>query len=243
MGADEEFLERLGPELLMVLPRLDERSRRLVLGMAARAAGEGGPGVVAALAGMAPQTVARGAAELASGEDPPAGRVRRPGGGRKRLAETDPGLLETLEALIRAHAMRGDPVSSLLWTTRSADHLARELASQGHPCSPSTVLRTLKRAGYAQQSNSRAQEGRQHPERDAQFRYIAAQADEHMAAGQPVISVDSKKRELVGNYGQDGREWGPRGEPVRVRSHDFPDKDGSHAIPHGAYTRPRTPGS
>ena len=97
------------------------------------------------------------------------------------------------------------------------------------------MLRTLKRAGYAQQSNSRAQEGRQHPERDAQFRYIAAQADEHMAAGQPVISVDSKKRELVGNYGQDGREWGPRGEPVRVRSHDFPDKDGSHAIPYGAY--------
>jgi hypothetical protein len=235
MGADEEFLERLGPELLTVLPRLDERSRRLVLGMAARAAGEGGSGMVAALAGMAPQTVARGAAELASGEDPPAGRVRRPGGGRKRLAETDPGLLETLEALIRAHAMRGDPASSLLWTTRSADHLARELTAQGHPCSPSTVLRTLKRAGYAQQSNSRAQEGRQHPERDAQFRYIAAQADEHMAAGQPVISVDSKKRELVGNYGQDGREWGPRGEPVRVRSHDFPDKDGSHAIPYGAY--------
>jgi hypothetical protein len=235
MGVDEEFLGRLGPELLMVLPRLDERSRRLVLGMAARAAGEGGAGAVAALAGMAPQTVARGAAELSSGEDPPAGRVRRPGGGRKRLAETDPGLLEALEALIRAHAMRGHPVSSLLWTTRSADHLARELTAQGHPCSPSTALRTMKRAGYAQQSNSRAQEGRQHPERDAQFRYIAAQADEHTAAGQPVISVDSKKREQVGNYGQDGREWEPQGEPARVRSHDFPDKDGRHAIPYGAY--------
>jgi hypothetical protein len=235
MGVDEEFLGRLGPDLLLVLPRLDERSRRLVLGMAARAAGEGGAGAVAALAGMAPQTVARGAAELSSGEDPPAGRVRRPGGGRKRLAEADPGLLEALEALIRAHSMRGHPVSSLLWTTRSADHLARELTALGHPCSPSTALRTMKRAGYAQQSNSRAQEGRQHPERDAQFRYIAAQADEHMAAGQPVISVDSKKREQVGNYGQDGREWEPRGEPVRVRSHDFPEKDGRHAIPYGVY--------
>src|ERR1700685_2008771 len=149
MGADEEFLERLGPELLMVLPRLDERSRRLVLGMAARAAGEGGAGVVGGVAGAgrAPRTGGRGAAEVASGEDPRAGRVRRPGGGRKRLAETDPGLLETLEALIRAHAMRGDPASSLLWTTRSADHLARELTAQGHPCSPSTVLRPREGGG------------------------------------------------------------------------------------------------
>jgi hypothetical protein len=234
MGVDEGFLGRLGPELLTVLPRLDERSRRLVLGMAARAAGDGGTAAVAALAGMAPHTVAKGAAELASGEDPPAGRVRRPGGGRKRLTGSDPGLLPALEGLIR-DAMRGDPVSSLLWTTRSADHLAGELTARGHPCSASSVLRTMKRAGYTQQSSSRAQEGRQHPERDAQFRYIAVQAEEHMAAGQPVISVDSKKREKVGNYGQEGAEWGPGGEPVRVRSHDFPDRDGQHAIPYGIY--------
>ena len=122
-----------------------------------------------------------------------------------------------------------------MWTTRSAEHLAGALTAAGHPCSDSTVLRVMKRAGYTQQSNSRAQEGRQHPERDGQFRHIAARAAECLAAGQPVISVDSKKKEQVGNYGQDGREWGPAGEPVAVRSHDFPEKDGRHAIPYGIY--------
>ena len=234
MGADEDFLGRLGPSLLELLPRVDERARRLVLGMAAQAAGEGGTAAVAALTGMAPQTVAKGAAELESGEDPPAGRVRRPGGGRKRLTETDPGLARALEALIK-DAMRGDPQSPLVWTTRSAEHLAGQLTAQGHRCSDSTVLRVLRRAGYTQQSSSRAQEGRRHPERDAQFRYIAAQAEEHLAAGQPVISVDAKKKEKVGNYRQDGREWGPAGEPLRVRSHDFPDKDQEHAIPYGIW--------
>jgi hypothetical protein len=234
MGADEDFLGRLGPSLLTLLPRVDERARRLVLGMAAQAAGEGGTAAVAALTGMAPQTVAKGAAELESGEDPPAGRVRRPGGGRKQLTETDPGLAGALEALIK-DAMRGDPQSPLVWTTRSAEHLAGQLTAQGHSCSDSTVLRVMQRAGYTQQSNSRAQEGRRHPERDAQFRYIAAQAKEHLDGGQPVISVDAKKKEKVGNYRQDGREWGPAGEPVRVRGHDFPDKDQKHAIPYGIW--------
>jgi Rhodopirellula transposase DDE domain len=234
MGADEAFLGRLGPSLLALLPRVDERARRLVLGMAAEAAGEGGTRAVAALTGMAPQTVAKGAAELAWGQDPPPGRVRRRGGGRKLLADTDPGLPGALEALIR-DAMRGDPESPLVWTTRSAEHLAGQLTAQGHRCSDSTVLRMLKRAGYTQQSNSRAQEGRRHPERDAQFRYIAAQAREHLDAGQPVISVDSKKKEQVGNYAQDGREWGPAGKPVQVRDHDFPGRDEKHAIPYGIY--------
>jgi hypothetical protein len=234
MGADEAFLGRLGPSLLALLPRVDERARRLVLGMAAEAAGEGGTRAVAALTGMAPQTVAKGAAELAWGQDPPPGRVRRRGGGRKLLADTDPGLSGALEALIR-DAMRGDPESPLVWTTRSAEHLAGQLTARGHRCSDSTVLRMLKRAGYTQQSNSRAQEGRRHPERDAQFRYIAAQAREHLDAGQPVISVDSKKKEQVGNYAQDGREWGPAGKPVQVRDHDFPDRDEKHAIPYGIY--------
>jgi hypothetical protein len=234
MGADEDFLGRLGPSLVALLPRVDERARRLVLGMAAEAAGEGGTRAVAALTGMAPQTVAKGAAELASGQDPPAGRVRRLGGGRRRLAQTDPGLVPALEALIR-DAMRGDPESPLVWTTRSAEHLAGQLTAQGHPCSDSTVLRMLKDAGYTQQSNSRAQEGRRHPERDAQFGYIAGQAREHLDAGQPVISVDSKKKEKIGNYAQDGREWGPAGQPVQVRDHDFAGRDQEHAIPYGIY--------
>ena len=146
MDADAEFLGRLGPSMQMVLPMLDERSRRLVLGMAARAAGEGGSGAVAALTGASWQTVADGAAEVASGESAPPGRVRRRGGGRKRLAETDPGLADALEALIR-DSMRGDPQSPLAWTTRSVQHLADELAAAGHPCSASTVHRMLRGRG------------------------------------------------------------------------------------------------
>ena len=234
MDPEPGFLGQLGPSLLKVLPLLDERSRRLVLGMAAEAEGAGGPGRVAALTGASWQTVANGKAELAAGEGPPPGRTRRPGGGRKRLAESDPGLAEALEALVR-DAVRGDPESPLTWTTRSAEHLAGELAAAGHPCSDSTVWRMLKRAGYTQQSNSRAQEGRQHPERDGQFRHIAARSREYLAAGQPVISVDAKKKEQVGNYGRGGREWAPAGQPVAVRSHDFPDRDGAHAIPYGVY--------
>ena len=234
MSAEAGFLGCMGPELRLLLPMLDERSRRLVLGAVARAAGDGGTGAVASLTGASWQTVADGAAEVGSGETAPPGRVRRPGAGRRRLAESDPGLLPALEALV-ADATRGDPESPLTWTTRSVKRLAGELAAAGHPCSPVTVWRTLRAAGYTLQSNAKAAEGRQHPERDAQFRYIAAQAREHMAAGQPVISVDSKKREQVGNYGQAGREWAPAGEPVAVRSHDFPDKDGKHAIPYGVY--------
>jgi hypothetical protein len=234
MGADAVFLGRMGPELELLLPMLDERSRRLVLGAVARAAGEDGRGAVASLTGASWQTVADGAAEVASGETAPPGRVRRPGAGRRPLAESDPGLLPALEALVR-DSMRGDPGSPLLWTTRSARRLAGELTAAGHPCSPVTAWRTLRRAGYSMQSNSKAAEGRQHPERDAQFRYIAAQAAEHAAGGQPVISVDAKKRELVGDYGQAGREWRPAGDPVVVRSHDFPDRDGGHAVPYGVY--------
>ena len=228
------FLGQLGPALLNVLPMLDERSRRLVLGMAAEAEGKGGTGRVAALTGASWQTVANGKAELDAGDEPPPGRQRRPGGGRKPLAETDPGLAAALEKLIR-NAMRGDPESPLVWTTRSAEHLAGELTAAGHPCSDSTAWRILRRMGFTQQSNSRAQEGRQHPERDGQFRHIAARSRGYLESGDPVISVDSKKREKVGNFGQDGREWAPAGDPVTVRSHDFPDRNQAHAIPYGIY--------
>jgi hypothetical protein len=234
MDAGLGFLEQLGPSLQKVLPMLDERSRRLVLGMAAEAEGDGGTGRVAGLTGASWQTVANGKAELAAEEEVPAGRTRRPGGGRRLLTDCDPGLAPALEALIR-DASRGDPESPLVWTTRSARHLAGELAAGGHPCSDSTVLRLMGRLGYTQQSNSRAQEGRQHPERDGQFRDIAAASGEFTGAGDPVISVDAKKREKVGNFGQDGREWGPAGEPVAVLSHDFPGRDQRHAIPYGIY--------
>ena len=242
MGANAELVGLMGPQLEELLPLLDEKARRLVLGAVARAAGDGGIGAVAKATGASWQTVADGATELASEDVAPPGRVRRPGGGRKRLAETDPGLAGALETLIK-DAMRGDPQSPLVWTTRSAEHLAGQLTAQGHPCSDSTVLRMLQRAGFTQQSNSRAQEGRRHPERDEQFRYIAAQVKEHQDGGQPVISVDAKKKEKIGNFGQDGREWRPQGEPAAVRSHDFPDKDGKHAIPYGIWDEQASSGS
>ena len=228
------FLGQLGPSLLKVLPLLDERSRRLVLGMAADAEGKGGAGRVAELTGASWQTVANGKAELDAGEELPPGRQRRPGGGRKPLAQTDPGLAPALEKLITG-AVRGDPESPLVWTTRSAEHLAGELTAAGHPCSDTTAWRMLKQMGFTQQSNSRAQEGRQHPERDGQFRHIAARAGEYLASGDPVISVDAKKKEQVGNFGQDGREWAPAGEPVTVLSHDFPGRNQPHAVPYGIY--------
>jgi Rhodopirellula transposase DDE domain len=234
MSANAELLELIGPELELLLPELDEKSRRLVLGAVARAAGDGGITAVARLAGASWQTVADGAAELASGDVAPPGRVRRPGAGRRKLAETDPGLVPALLGLVE-DSTRGDPGSPLSWTTLSAAHLARELRAAGHACSPQTAWRLLHEQGYSTQANAKVAEGGRHPDRDAQFRYIAAQATEHLAAGQPVISVDAKKKEQVGEFAQAGREWRPKGSPVRVRDHSFADRDGGHAIPYGIY--------
>jgi hypothetical protein len=234
MSADAEVLKHIGPQLELGLPLLDERSRRLVLGMVARAAGGGGTGAVARLTGASWQTVADGVAELESGQVAPGGRVRRAGGGRKKLAETDPGLAGALLALVE-DSTRGDPVSPLLWTTKSVAKLAGELTAAGHRCSPQTVWRLLGEQGFSTQSNARVKEGAQHADRDAQFRYIAGRAEQCLAAGLPVISVDAKKKELVGEYAQAGAEWRPEGDPVAVRSHDFPDPGSGHAIPYGVY--------
>ena len=234
MDAELGFLGRLGPSLLKVLPMLDERSRRLVLGMAAEAEGKGGTGRVAALTGASWQTVANGKAELAAEEELPPGRVRRPGGGRKPLAEADPGLVAALEELIR-DAMRGDPGSPLVWTTRSAEHLAGELTARGTRAAIHG-LRTLKRMGYTQQSNSRAQEGRQHPERDGQFRHIAARSREYLAAGQPG-DQRGLQEEGAGRELRAGRpRVGARGRS-RHRSGPTTSRTGSrqHAIPYGVY--------
>jgi hypothetical protein len=234
MGVDADFLKRIGPQLELLLPELDEKARRLTLGAVARAAGDGGTGAVAKMTGASWQTVANGAAELDSGRVAPDGRVRRAGAGRKKLAETDPGLVPALLALVE-DSSRGDPESPLAWTTKSTANLAGELTAAGHRCSPQTAWRLLHGQGFSTQANAKVAEGRRHPDRDAQFRYIAAQAREHLAAGQPVISVDAKKKEQVGEYAQAGREWRPRGSPVRVRSHSFDDEQGGHAIPYGIY--------
>jgi len=234
MGADADVVGLMGPQLELLLPRLDERSRRLVLGAVARAAGDGGVSAVARATGASWQTVATGAGELASGDAVPPGRVRRPGGGRKKLEEHDPRLIPALRGLL-AESTRGDPQSPLLWTTLSVRGIAGELTGRGHRCGRAKVARMLHAEGFSTQGNSRTVEGRQHPDRDGQFRYINDRAREFLAAGDPVISIDTKKKEQVGLYARPGREWRPAGDPRRVRDHDFPDPRGGRAIPYGVY--------
>ena len=233
MGIAVEVQESLAAKFEALFPHLDERRRRLVAGAEARALGHGGIRVVAGAAGMREGTVARGVAELEAGEEP-LGRVRRPGGGRKRAADLDPGLRPALLALVEPD-MRGDPMSPLRWTTKSLRVLAAELARQGHRVSADTVADLLHEEGFSLQGNAKALEGRRHPDRDAQFRYINERVKAHQGSGDPVVSVDTKKKELVGAFKNGGREWFPRGEPTQVSTHDFADPDLGKAIPYGVY--------
>jgi Rhodopirellula transposase DDE domain len=223
----------LGEVLARLLPQLDERQRRLALGAAARVVGYGGIRRVARLVGVAESTVARGARELVVGGQGP-GRVRAAGAGRKRLRDRDPGLVPALLALVEP-GQRGDPQSPLRWTTKSTRNLAAELTRQGHPVSADTVAGLLKAEGFSLQATSRTTEGARHPDRDAQFRYVNDRVKEFTADGQPVVSVDTKKKEVLGEYAVGGREWHRAGQPVRVRAHDFPDKDAAKAVPYGIY--------
>jgi hypothetical protein len=235
MAISAEVTDVLAVKFAVMLPHLGERQRRLYLGSEARALGHGGIAAVARAAGVSELTVSAGVAELEAGAEPAPGRSRRPGGGRKKAEEKDPGLTAALEELLD-DSTRGDPCSPLRWTTKSAENLAGELTRQGHRCGRDAVLRILHGRGYSTQGNSMTIEGRQHPDRDAQFRYISGMAREYLAAGDPVVSVDAKKKEQVGQYAQQGREWRPKGDPVRVRDHDFPDKGGPGKVtPYGIY--------
>jgi len=217
-----------------LLPHLDERQRRLALGAEARVLGHGGIGLVSKAAGVSRKTVSAGVSELESGETP-LGRTRRSGGGRKQATETDPQLLDALDALVEPES-RGDPMTRLRWTTRSTRNLADELRRQGRTVSHDTVARLLaEELGYSLQGNAKTVEGRQHPDRDAQFRYINDQVGAHISAGQPVVSADTKKKELVGNYKNGGRGWQPQGEPVGANVHDFADKQLGKVAPYGVY--------
>src|SRR6266542_103619 len=219
-------------QLAEVRPHLNELQWRLLLGAQARSLGRGGIKRVAQLTGVHPDTVGRGARELEQGIEPD-GRVRRAGAGRPQAVEVDAGLVPALRRLV-GPGTRGDPESPLRWTTKSTERLAGDLALAWRPASPDTVGRLLKEDGYSLQGNAKTVEGKQHPDRDGQFRFINEQVREFQAAGQPVISVDTKKKELVGNYKNGGKEWRPRGEPERVEVHDFKGELG-RAVPYGVY--------
>jgi Rhodopirellula transposase DDE domain len=228
-AAGEQALERVTRLYEQLRPHLDERQRRMLLGAEAARLGHGGIKAVAAATGAHPATVARGAREAAGAPEP---RTRVPGGGRKKLAKTDPGLGPALMALVEP-ASRGDPQSPLRWTCLSTRNLAATLTVAGHACSAPTVARLLKAEGYSLQGNAKVAEGAQHPDRDAQFRCIAGRAREFLDAGQPVISVDTKKKEKIGQFANGGAEWRPRGDPERVNVHDFPSDAVGKAIPYG----------
>jgi transposase len=229
----------LAQKFATLLPQLDERQRRLLLAAEARALGRGGITRVARAAGVSRPTITRGLAEL----DQPAapGRVRRPGGGRHRQRERDPALLAALEALVEPDT-RGDPQSPLRWTCKSTRQLAAALTQQGHAVSEWTVRRLLHEADYSLQAPAKTLEGAGHPDRDAQFRYLNDQIKAFLAQGLPVVSVDTKKKELVGAFKHGGREWQPVGQPERVNVHDFPDPALGKAIPYGIYDVGRNAG-
>jgi hypothetical protein len=217
----------------VTLPLLDERQRRLVAAALVDVLGRGGQARVAEATGMSRNTLIVGAAELAGGAGP-SDRVRRPGGGRKKATEVDPELLVVLDSLVEPES-RGDPMSPLRWTAKSTRTLAGELKRLGHQASADLVHRLLRYMGYSLQANAKVTEGAQHPDRDGQFRYINTLAGEHLAAGQPVISIDCKKKENIGDYANGGAEWEPQGDPTRVGVHDFPDPEVPKAIPYGVY--------
>jgi len=225
--------EMLAAKFGAIFPHLDERQRRLLMGAEARALGHGGIRLVARAAGVREATVSLGVDELDAGAEP-LGRARRPGGGRKRAADLDRGLRPALLALVEPEE-RGDPVSPLRWTTKSTRNLADELTRQGHKVGADTVGDLLREEGFSLQGNAKSLEGRQHPDRDAQFCYISEQARAHQDSGDPVISVDTKKKELIGEFRNAGRNWRPKGQPAAVRTHDFPGDSAGKAIPYGVY--------
>ena len=226
-------------------PLFDERMRRHWAAVEARVMGRGGIACVAAATGMSRTTIRAGLKELDANEaaDAPrdAGRVRRPGAGRKRLTAHDQTLANALERLVDP-VTRGDPMGPLLWTCSSAARLATELASAGHPVSERTVNRLLHELGYSLQANRKTLEGKQHADRDAQFKHINRRVRAFQRLRQPVVSVDTKKKELIGEFRNGGREWRPQGDPQRVKVHDFVDEHLGKAIPYGVYDVTRDSG-
>jgi transposase len=217
---------------------LGERARRRWAAVESLSLGRGGIAAVAKATGVSDRTIRNGIRELRTGDAPPLGRQRRLGAGRKAAQQRDSGLLDALEGLLEP-ATRGDPQSPLKWTCKSTRELATGLKKLGHSVSHTTVARLLKDAGYSLQSNRKTIEGKQHPDRNAQFEHIARRIKSQQRAGQPALSVDTKKKEIIGKYKNPGRTWRRKGQPVEVQTHDFPEKDDQgktiKAVPYGVY--------
>jgi len=220
---------------------LGEREQRLWAATEARAIGRGGVSVVFRATGLARSTIARGLGDIEGKRRLPVGRSRRSGAGRKRIDVTQSGVNEALDALVEP-STRGDPMSPLRWCSKSTAHLAEALAKKGFTVSAPTVARLLEDAGFTLQRTRKTKEGADHPDRDTQFRRINTLAKQYLASSDPVISVDTKKKEILGDFTNAGREWQPQGEPDKVRTHDFMDKALGKAIPYGVYDIARNEG-
>jgi hypothetical protein len=221
-------------------PHLDERTRRIMAATEAVSLGYGGVSVVARACGLSRKAIRNGILELQEGT-PLVGRIRRPGAGRKSITESDPSLVQTLEGLIDEQT-RGDPESALRWTCKSTRAIAQELAQQNHPISHVKVAQILHGLDYSLQSNRKTEEGQDHPDRDAQFRHINTAVKRCLRQGIPVISVDTKKKELIGNYHNAGQQWRAAKQPLAVQGHDFPGPDVPRAFPYGIYDIGRNAG-
>ena len=224
-----------------VLDTLNEAQARWYVAREAVALGRGGIKAMEQLTGLSRPTILRGIRELRQGDLPPEGRIRRPGGGRKRLEQSDGGLTQALERTMEENTA-GDPMSHLRWTNRSTTAIAAELTRQGHPVSHETVRQRLRELDYSLQANRKDKEGLSPPERDAQFRYLNRQVKAFLARGEPVVSVDGKKKERVGNFKNAGKTWRLRGQPERVNVYDFPSLGQGTAVPYGAYDVDRNVG-
>ena len=225
----------------MLIPILTERSRRVWAATEAMSLGHGGIVAVARATGISRSTISRGIQELRSGETLTPERIRRPGAGRKRATDKDPTLLSDLEALLEA-TTAGMPNAPMRWTSKSVRKLSSELQSMGHSASHTLVSDLLREQGYTLQANKKTREGTQHPDRDAQFQYLNDQVCRYQKQGNPVISVDTKKKELIGDFKNPGREWRPKGSPERVRVHDFIIPEQGKAVPYGVYDLSRDEG-
>jgi hypothetical protein len=226
-------VDELEHKYALLFPHLNERQQHLVAALDAEQLGRGGVALISRVTGFSRPTVYRAIRGLHQ-RPLPVERIRQPGAGRKELVERDPQLIRVLETLIDPDT-RGDPMSPLRWTCKSTRQLAEVLTAQGHPVSHAKVAQLLHDLHYSLQGNAKTKEGQQHPDRDAQFRYIQRRGKYFLGRGWPVISVDTKKKELVGNHANSGQEWQPEGEPEQVDVHDFPDPDVPKAVPRGVY--------